>query len=412
MSTADSPRRTPRTPRSLIRFLCVLCVFCGDRRISAQEPSAPQAVSAPQLAAAIDKLGTLDFAARTDASRLVRRTPPAQAVPALLAAVSDHADGYVRYRALVLLTGFNDPRTKDAMHASLASPNDRLRAVGYSFFEHHPDRAMTADLLSALDTEQGEFVRPQLVRAAAALGAVADDARVKQALLRDVGRGADYFRSVVIEALGDYKALYAFDAILAVAKIDGPLRGDAVLALGKLGDRRALETLAVLQRTAPQPTQPTLAAAICLLGTNCAVHEPYLIETLKFTDKNQGFQPLLRSAAAGLAALAVAGGHDEAVDALFEVGLGSVDPTRAPVTIALATVAMRNTPLMLTVLGTRARKADRDRAVDLVAEGFDMLEEDLDKETFFALVRRTYWAAAEGSPVRELMQTLIGQLDF
>ncbi len=24
--------------------------------------------------------------------------------------VSDHPDGYVRYRALVLLTGFNDPR--------------------------------------------------------------------------------------------------------------------------------------------------------------------------------------------------------------------------------------------------------------------------------------------------------------
>ena len=34
-------------------------------------------------------------------------------------AVAEHADGYVRYRALVLLTGFNDPRTKDAMRESL-----------------------------------------------------------------------------------------------------------------------------------------------------------------------------------------------------------------------------------------------------------------------------------------------------
>ena len=41
-----------------------------------------------------------------------------------------------------------------------------------------------------------------------------------------------------------------------------------------------------------------------------------------------------------------------------------------------------------------------------------MLEEDLDKERFFALVRRTYWQAAEGSTTRGLMQTLIGQLDF
>ena len=63
-------------------------------------------------------------------------------MPALLQAVGEHADGYVRYRALVLLTGFNDPRTKDAMRESLASPNDRLRAVAYSFFEHNPDTAM------------------------------------------------------------------------------------------------------------------------------------------------------------------------------------------------------------------------------------------------------------------------------
>jgi len=40
------------------------------------------------------------------------------------------------------------------------------------------------------------------------------------------------------------------------------------------------------------------------------------------------------------------------------------------------------------------------------------LEEDLDKERFFALVRRTYWDAPEGSPTRDLMQTLIGKLDF
>ena len=48
----------------------------------------------------------------------------------------------------------------------------------------------------------------------------------------------------------------------------------------------------------------------------------------------------------------------------------------------------------------------------LLAEGFDMLEEDFEKEQFFALARKTYWAAAEGSPTRALMQTLIGELDF
>src|SRR4029079_7465976 len=90
-------------------------------------------------------------------------------VPALLRAVAEHADGYVRYRALVLLTGFNDPRTKDAMRESIKSPNDRLRTVAYSFFEHNPDRAMASTLLTALEKEQAEFVRPALVRALAAL---------------------------------------------------------------------------------------------------------------------------------------------------------------------------------------------------------------------------------------------------
>src|SRR5437870_1640589 len=128
-----------------------LCLCAAAAR--AQEPGAPQPVSAAQLKAAIDKLGHLDYATRTDASRLVRRTPTAQAVPALIQAVSDHADGYVRYRALVLLTGFNDPRTKDAMRESLASPNDRLRTVAYSYFERNPDPSMVAQFIAALDKE-------------------------------------------------------------------------------------------------------------------------------------------------------------------------------------------------------------------------------------------------------------------
>jgi HEAT repeat protein len=333
-----------------------------------------------------------------------------QAVPALLQTVAEHSDGYVRYRALVLLTGFNDPRTADAMRESRTSPNDRLRAVAYSFFEHHPDRALVGDLLASLDKEQGEFVRPSLVRALAAHGARYGDVPTRQTLLREAGRGEDFFRSAVIEALGDYKAVYAFDTLTGIAKLEGPLQDDAALALGKLQDKRALTTLAMLQQTAPRQSQPTIAAAICLLGVNCGSHQNYLIETLKFADRNLGFQELLRGAAAGLAALGVAGGHDEAVDALFAIGIPARDDsTRAPVALALGMVALRNTPLMLSVLG---KHADRDRALDLIAEGFDMLEEDLDKETFFAAARRTYWDSPEGSPTRQLTQALIGKLDF
>jgi HEAT repeat protein len=391
--------------RGLLSVFCALCVVFGAAAASGQEPPAPQNTTAAQLRAAIDKLGSLDYATRTTASRLVRRTASAQAVPALLQAVSDHADGYVRYRALVLLTAFNDPRTKDAMREALASPNDRLRAVGYSFFEHNPDPSMIPSFLGALEKEQGEFVRPALVRALAALGT---DQRVRQALIAQVSRGEDFFRGAVIEGLGDYKAQYAIEAITAVAKLDGPLQDDAALALGKIGDKRALETLAAIQRTAPKPTQPSIAAAICLLGVNCESHVGYLVEVLKFADKNEGFQELLRGAASGLGTLAISG-HAEAAEALAAIGIPSKDPTRAPVALALATIALRNTPTMLTQI---EKAPDRDGTLALLAEGFDMLEEDLDKERFFALARRTYWESPATSPRRALMQTIIGKLDF
>ena len=372
---------------------------------TAAEPAAPQAVSPDQLKNAIDSLGNLDYDTRTSASRLVRRTPGAQAVPALLQAVAEHADGYVRYRALVLLTGFNDPRTRDAMRESMSSSNDRLRTVAYSYFEHNPDRAMVSDLLAALDKEQAEFVRPALMRALAAHG---DDGRVQQALVRDIGRGEDFFRGAVIEALGDYKARYAIDALTAVAQQDGPLQDDAAIALGRIGEKRSLEVLAGLQRSAPKVRQPAVAAGICLLGTNCESHEGFLVETLKFADRNIGFQELLRGAATGLAALAV-GGRASAASALLDIGVPSRDPTRAPIALALAAAALRNTGVLLPLL---ERHPNQKGALTLLAEGFDMLEEDLDKERFFAFVRRTYWGAAEGSSTKVLMQSLIRNLDF
>lgn len=371
----------------------------------AQEPPAPAAVAPAAFTAAVDALGNLDYATRSAAARTIRRTPATQAIPRLTAAVAGHQDGYVRFRALVLLTGFNDPKTVDVVREAQINPNDRLRTVAYNFYEHAPDRSRLPVLLGALDTEVAEFVRPSLIRALAAMG---DDTRVQQALLREVDRGEDFFRSAVIEALGDFKARYAYDALTRIAKLDGPLQDDAALALGKIGDPRGVETLAGLQQSAPRVRQPSVAAAICLLGSNCASHERYLVETLTFADRNPGFQELLRGAAAGLGALAL-GGRSEALTALFDVGIPSRDPTRSPVALAVATVALRQPSTILERLSARP---DIPAATALLAEGFDMLDEDFEKERFFALVRRTYWNAPEGSPARDLTQTLIGKLDF
>jgi hypothetical protein len=67
---------------------------------------------------------------------------------------------------------------------------------------------------------------------------------------------------------------------------------------------------------------------------------------------------------------------------------------------------------MLKKLESLNGKPELDGTLALVAEGFDMLEEDLDKERFYVLARRTFWDAPEGSPRRALMQTLIRKLDF
>jgi HEAT repeat protein len=372
---------------------------------SAAQERGPQTISSEAIQTAIDSLSNLDFPTRMNASRTLRRAPASAVAPALIRAVDSHQDQFVRFRALVLLTAFNDARTAELVRSVVTNPNDRLRTVAYMYYEHHPTASMIPALLKALEREESEFVRPALVRALAAQG---HDPRVRDTLLIEVARGQDFFRSAVIEALGDYRGTYAVEPLMAIARLTGPLQADAVIALGKLKDRRAMETLASLQRSAPRETQPTIAAAICLLGINCDAHVPYLIETLRFAEKNPGHQELLRNTVAALVALANSA-NTQALSALVEVGIPSVDPPRAPLALGIATVAVRNTPLMLSFL--EASK-DATGAIDLIAEGFDMLEEDYEEESFFAAVRRGYWQAAEGSPSRRIGQALIDKLEF
>jgi HEAT repeat protein len=211
----------------------------------------------------------------------------------------------------------------------------------------------------------------------------------------------------VIEALGDYKAAYAIDALAGVTKLDGPLLDDSVLALGKIGDQRAFETLAALQRTAAPTLRPIVAASLCLVGAQCAEQEKYLIDLLKSAAGNGEPQESVRADVTGLTALALAG-RSSAAEALFDVGTHAPDPVRAPIALGVATIALRNPTFAFALFEKSASK----EVITLLGEGFDMLEEDFEKEQFFALARKTYWNAPEGSPTRALMQTLIGELDF
>ena len=391
--------------------LALAVALAGGGLIGAQSgpPAANQqtsSASAEQVRAAIGQLGNLEFKIRSDAARAVRRAPPEIAVPALREAARSHSDGYVRFRALVILSGFNDPRAGELMTAMLADPNDRLRSAAYTWFEHHPHPSIVPKLIEALGREESEFVRPSLTRALAAHAQ--KDPAAQKAMVGLVMKGQAFFRSVVIEALGDYRAAYAIKPIADVAGIDGPLQDDAALALGKIGDKSSLPVLAKLQQSAPRESQPAIAAAICLLGVNCASHEPFIFKSLEFAIATPGFQELLRGSANALAALA-GSGREPALVTLIERGAPSRDPARAAIALAIGTAALRNTPFFLKTL---EREGLLDPATELLREAFDMLEEDIEEEQFYVDVRRAYWQNTEGSPGRKTTGTLITRLEF
>src|SRR5262245_61713016 len=173
-------RSSPKQKKRLRRSASLLALVVVSLAAAIAQERGPTTVSAAELGRAIDHLGDLDYKARVTAARTVRRSPANQAAPALLQAVAEHKDGYVRFRSLILLTSFNDPRTADTMKEAMASPNDRLREVAYGYLEAHPDPSLTPRLLAAFEKEQGEFVRPSLARALAAL---AKEPKVTDALI-------------------------------------------------------------------------------------------------------------------------------------------------------------------------------------------------------------------------------------
>jgi HEAT repeat protein len=360
-----------------------------------------QTASSGGLGAHIDALGSLDYRTRMNAARMIRRAPASEAVAALRAAIRDHADQFVRYRAFVLLTAFNDRETAALVGELLRDRNDRLREAAYKWLEDHPQPVMVGTLLAALQTEHAEFVRPALVGALAALDA---DPRVQQALVAEVPRGLDFFRSAVIDALGRHRARYAVAAIADVAALQGPLQDDAVLALGRIGGEEAKRALSELA-TPPRDVALTLRAAECLMGERCAEHVKALAEAASAATSAS----TLRAATDALAAVA-AGGEASAMAALVALGArGGAYRERAAV--ALAVAAARNPDTTLGWLD-RASPGERSQAIEQLREGFELLEEDYAEEQFYAAARATFWRAPEGSATRELMAALIQRLEF
>jgi hypothetical protein len=349
----------------------------------------------------IARLSSLEYPVRMQAARLVRRTPDSQAVPALAEAARRHSDEFVRYRSLVLLTAFNDRGTRDLMRELIRDRNDRVREVAYKWLERNPDPQLTMQLLASLQTEESEFVRPALVGALAALGT---DPTVQRALIGEVPRGLDFFRSAVIEALGRHRAIYAIDGIIATSRLEGPLQDDALLALGRIGGTRAAAAVAEFT-TGTREAMQMIRAVRCLLGQLCAENVTALAATAASdearTSERQGAIDALEALAQNR--------NDAAYAALLR--LAKQSELRERIAVAVASAALRQPDWVVEKI-EMADGATRESTITMVKDGFDSLEEDFAEEQFFAAVRAGYWRAADGSGGRSLAATLIQRLEF
>jgi HEAT repeat protein len=383
--------------RARVTFLLVATLLAATLRAATAQSSSPT-----DLKTLIGNLSSLDYATRTNAARLIRRAPAADVVPALADAVRRHTDEYVRNRAFLVLSSFNDKGTGDLVRTLLSDRNDRLRESAFKWLEQHPDPKLAPTLLAALQTEVAEFVRPALI---GALTAVDQDVQVQRALVAETGRGLDFFRSAVIDGLGRRHAVYAVDVIAPITRDDGPLQQDAVLAIGRIGGPRADAILAAVTGV-PADVQVTLRAATCLAGKDCGMHVPGLSAAATAASARPA---VVRAAIGGLAAVAEAG-NVAALQALLDIN------TRAPglhdeVALGFGALALRRPSAVLDWLDSAPEPA-RTAAIELLKDGFQSLEDDFAEEQFYAATRAMYWQAADNSPTRTLMATLIQRLDF
>ena len=207
--------------------------------VAAPKAAAPEAqgpVTAEQLRTAIDNLG-IDRLCRALSGRAHRATRRAGdgGSGAARRRSRHHADQYVRFRALVLLSGFNDPRTRDVMVAAIADKNDRLRTVAYAYFEHNPDKTVVAAAARGAE-QRGIGVRPAGADARAGRlrrrsQGSPDDGRSSSCRARPSSAASSSRRSAITAP--PMRSSRCID----VAKVDGPLQDDAALALGKIGDK-------------------------------------------------------------------------------------------------------------------------------------------------------------------------------
>ena len=183
-----------------------------------------------------------------------------------------------------------------------------------------------------------------------------------------------------------------------------------MLALGKIGDKRSLETLAALQRTrARRPCSRRSPRRSACSASTARRTRGYLERVAEVRDRDRR----LPGSASRVDRAGLARSRSRAtrtpLSQLLDVGGPSRDPARAAIALAFGAVALRNTPLMLKVLAGAGPIRSRDRPA---RRSVRHARRGLEEERFFATVRRGYWEAPEGSPARKIADALIQTLEF
>ena len=212
----------------------------------------------------------------------------------------------------------------EGRHARVADEPERSPADGRLQLLRAQSRSARwlAELLAALDKEQAEFVRPALVRALAAHGATT---RGSSRSLRPRGRPRRGFLP--------QRRHRGARRLQGALRLRRARRGREARrpAAGRCGagareDRRQARARDAGRRcSGPRRGRRSrsIAAAICLLGVNCESHENYLDRD---AEVRRSRTPASRNCCAArrpASARSASPGHDEAVDALFEVGIPS-----------------------------------------------------------------------------------------
>ncbi len=222
-----------------------------------------------------------------------------RAVEPLVAALKD-PNQEVAVAAAYSLGHFRGDRATDALVAALDSPIDEVRSAAASSLGAKPDTRAADALIAAVERSRG----PEAAAAAEALGRIGDR-RAVEPLIRWLSRAPSGQRA---EAAGAWarSATRAVEPLLAALeqKDAGPrdLHGDATIALGEIGDARAVPALiqgllvdkdpcdygrTALARIGPPAVEPLVAVL------QDKVQGPLAADALGRIGDRRAFEPLL-----------------------------------------------------------------------------------------------------------------------